>query len=136
MIDEIEPATMSYKERIKLAKFFSSINFPLSLTIKPVLPFIPYYEYASILEDFSPYLNHVLIGGLYLNKDSSFYQDYLRNNFACTKRRVTWLPDHPNWDYIEDPELMEKIKAYAKEFNMKVFTSDSSVVKSMIEGVC
>lgn len=136
MLDEIEPETMPYEDRIKLAKYISSINIPLSLTIKPVLPFISKDEYSSILEDFSPYLNHVLIGGLYVNKDSIFYRDYLQNDFVCIKRRVTWLSNQPDWDYIEDPELMTKIKAFAEGLNMKVFTSDSSLVKSLIEGVC
>lgn len=133
MINAIEPKTMAYESRIKLAKRMSSIGIPLSLTIKPVLPFISENEYASILEDFNPYLNHVLIGGLYVNKDSNFYQEYLQNNFSCIKRRVTWLPNQPEWEYIEDPELMAKIKSSAEYLNMKVFTSDSSLVKSMVE---
>ena len=136
MLDEIEPATMSYEQRIELANYINSIDLPLSLTIKPVLPFIPKDEYASILEDFSPFLNHVLIGGLYINKSSCFYRDYLQNDYVYTKRRVTWMPNHPAWDYVEDAELMEEIKTFAQKLNMKVFTSDSAVVKSLIEGVC
>lgn len=136
MLDEVEPETMPYEDRIKLAKYISSIKIPLSLTIKPVLPFISEDEYSSILEDFSPYLKHVLIGGLYVNKDSDFYRDYLQNDFVCIKRRVTWLSNQPDWDYIEDPELMTRIKSFAEGLDMKVFTSDFALVKSLIEGVC
>lgn len=135
MLDEIEPATMSYEERIKLANYINSLGLPLSLTIKPVLPFITAEEYDSILKDFSPYLNRVLIGGLYVNKTSSFYADYLQKDYVCTKRKVAWLLDHPDWDYMEDTELMEKIKTSAQRLGMQVFDSDSSVVKSLIEGV-
>lgn len=134
MLDEIEPATMSYEERIKLASYINSLGLPLSLTIKPVLPFITAEEYDSILKDFSSYLNRVLIGGLYVNKTSSFYADYLYNDYVCTKRKVAWLIAHPDWDYVEDAELMKKIKISAQRLGMQVFDSDSSVVKSLIEG--
>lgn len=134
MLDEIEPATMSYEERIKFASYINSLGLPLSLTIKPVLPFIAEEEYDSILKDFSPYLNRVLIGGLYVNKNSSFYADYLYNDYICTKRKVEWLLDHPDWDYVEDAELMKKIKVFAQKLGMQVYDSDFSVVKSLIEG--
>ena len=134
MLDEIEPATMSYEERIKLAGYINSLGLPLSLTIKPVLPFITAEEYDSILKDFSSYLNRVLIGGLYVNKTSSFYADYLYNDSVCTKRKVAWLIAHPDWDYVEDAELMKKIQISAQRLGMQVFDSDSSVVKSLIEG--
>ena len=42
--------------------------------------------------------------------------------------------DHPDWDYVEDAELMNKIKISAQKLGMQVFDSDSSVVKSLIEG--
>lgn len=135
LLDEIEPATMSYEERIKLASYINSLGLPLSLTIKPVLPFITEEEYDSILNDFSPYLNRVLLGGLYVNKTSSFYADYLHNDYICAKRKVAWLLDHPDWDYVEDAELMKKIKISAQKLGMQAFDSDSSVVKSLIEGV-
>lgn len=134
MLDEIEPATMSYEERIMLASYIHSLGLPLSLTIKPVLPFIAEEEYDSILKDFSPFLNCVLIGGLYVNKKSRFYIDYFHNDCTCTKRKVAWLLDHPDWDYVEDAELMNKIKISAQKLGMQVFDSDSSVVKSLIEG--
>lgn len=136
LLDKIEPATMSYEERIKIASYINSLGLPLSLTIKPVLPFITTEEYDSILKDFSPYLNRVLLGGLYVNKTSSFYADYLRNDYdhICAKRKVAWLLDHPDWDYVEDAELIKKIKISAQKLGMQAFDSDSSVVKSLIEG--
>ncbi len=135
MLNEIEPSTMTYQERVELADYVRSLGMPLSLTIKPVLPFISKEEYGSILEDFSSYLNRVLIGGLYIDRTSSFYADYIQNDYICMKRKVTWLPDHPDWDYIEDVEQMEGIKAFAQKLGMQVFDTDSSVVESLIEGV-
>lgn len=135
MISEIEPGTMSYETRVSLAKNIKSTGLPLSLTIKPVLPFISEHEYFSILEDFHPYLNHVLIGGLYIDQTSSFYRDYIQGRYMCTKRNVMWLSDRPDWDYVEDGEQMKKIEQFAKTLGMKVFTSDSLVVQSLIKEV-
>lgn len=134
MIDEIEPGTIQYKERLNLAKLVKNIGIPLSLTIKPVLPFIPENEYTSILDDFSSYLKCVSIGGLYVDKSSDFYQQYFSNSAMCIKRKVTWLLNEPEWDYIEDKELMMAISSHAKKINMHVFTSDSDVIQYMIDG--
>lgn len=135
MISEIEPGTMSYETRVSLAKNIKSTGLPLSLTIKPVLPFISEHEYFSILEDFHPYLNHVLIGGLYIDQTSSFYRDYIQGRYMCTKRNVMWLSNRPDWDYVEDGEQMKQIEQFAKTLGMKVFTSDSLVVQSLIKEV-
>lgn len=133
MIDEIEPGTMSYEERTELAGYIHDSGLPLSLTIKPVLPFVSAEEYVSILEDFRPYLQYVLTGGLYIDRTSDFYIHYLQKNYACTKRKVTWLPDHPDWDYVEDRELMEKINFSARKLGMRVFDSDIEVIKALTD---
>lgn len=133
MLDEIEPGTMTYEERIALAGYISSLGLHLSLTIKPVLPFITEEEYGSILKDFRPYLNRVLVGGLYINKESDFYKKYL-NNYPNAKRRVEWLSNHPVWDYVENEEQMRKIKMSAQELGMQVFDSDFSLIKSIVRG--
>lgn len=135
MISEIEPGTMSYETRVGLAKKIKSTSLPLSLTIKPVLPFISEHEYFSILEDFRPYLDHVLLGGLYVDPTSSFYHDYIQDRYVCVKRNVVWLSDHPDWDYVEDEEQMKRIEQFAKTLGMKVFASDSLVVQSLIKEV-
>ena len=135
MIDELEPATMSYEERIKLAGHMNSLGISLSLTIKPVLPFITMEEYGSVLKDFSPYLDYVLIGGLYVNKKSDFYTRYIQKNCICIKRKVEWLENHPEWDYVEDSEKMERIKILAQKLGLCVFDSDVSLVKALVEEV-
>jgi len=135
MLEEIEPSTMSYQQRLELARVLSSLKLPLSLTLKPILPFIPFSDYSSILEDFRPYLTHVLIGGLYVNKDTAFYEKYILKHYTSTKRQVVWLPNNPEWDYIEDPLLMEQNTDYADNLNMKVFTSDYPLIRSLSVGV-
>ena len=133
LLDEIEPGTMTYNERLNLASFLYSKKMPLSLTIKPVLPFVPPQEYYSIITDFNPYTLKMLIGGLYVDKSSSFYSNYLRDRYLPTKRSVMWLEDHPQWDYIEDANLMQSIKIFAKHTDVDIFDSDVALIKSFIE---
>ena len=129
LLSEIEARTMSYDKRLSLARIIKSSDLPFSLTIKPVLPFIEEDEYFSILEDFNPYVNCVLLGGLYVDKTSDFYKDYLQEHYICTKRNVCWLSEQPDWDYIEDEKLMDSIKGFSTQLGMKVFTSDMQVVQ-------
>lgn len=130
MLNEIEPQTMLYEDRLKLALKMKEMGIPVSLTLKPVLPFISEGEYRSILEDFSPFLRHVLLGGLYVDKAMSFYSDYL-GSYSCAKRKVNWLPQEPEWDYIEDPELMNQIKRNAEHLGMQVFMSDKTLIEEI-----
>ena len=104
------------------------------MTVKPVLPFITEEEYGSIMKDFSPYLDSVLIGGLYVNKKSDFYARYVQDRYVCTKRKVEWLINHPEWDYVEDTGKMEKIRTLAKDLGLSVFDSDVTLIKALIEG--
>ena len=134
MLEEIEPMTMPYEERVNLASKINAIGIPLSLTIKPILPFIPEIEYKTILSDFQPYLKHVLLGGLYVDKESDFFHNYL-SNYECTKRKVSWLPNTPEWDYIEDSTLIENLQNYAHKLGIKTFLSDNELMESLANEV-
>lgn len=132
MIEEIEPKTMNYDNRIKLAESLKQANILTTLTIKPVLPFISSNEYCSIVKDFSPYISHITIGGLYVNVASSFYKNYIQNAYICEKRKVTWLDTHTEWFYIEDTKKILEIKQFASKLGIYVFDSDEELIKSII----
>lgn len=130
MLDEIEPGTMPYEDRLKLTQIIKGIEIPLSLTLKPVLPFIAEKEYRAILADFRPYIKNVLIGGLYADKTTDFYARYL-TAYRSTKRKVSWIPGSPEWEYIEDATLIDKIKEDAEHLDMQVFFSDRDLIESI-----
>lgn len=132
MIDKIEPGTMPYAERLSLAKRVQKTSIPLAITIKPVLPFISIEEYCQIIDDFSKYTQYFLIGGLYLNRKSKFYSDYITNKDIIQKRVVEWLPEHPEWEYLEDSKQFQQIRKYAEKKAVLLFDSDVDLIMSYI----
>lgn len=134
MIGEIEPNTMSDEKRYQIASEFKENGIPVSLTLKPVMPFIPGEEYCSIIKKYSELTKYVVSGGLYINKDTDFYKSYIMNRYPITKRRVTWLPDKPLWDYLDPREQMEQIEKYCFARDIALFESDSLLFEYFIEG--
>lgn len=132
MISEIEPGTISYAERLSLAKQIKETSILLAVTIKPILPFISTEEYCQIISDFSEYTRYFLIGGLYLNKESKFYLNYITREHSIQKRVVEWLPDRPEWEYIEDDKQFQQIRKYAEKKGVLLFDSDVDLIKSYI----
>lgn len=132
MISEIEPETMPYIDRIETARVLSELGIPLSLTIKPVLPFITPEEYEEVILDFQPYLKHILLGGLYIDRTTSFFRDYHLDAFNIQNRKVSWLPGNPIWEYIENESQMQRIENFAIRQGLHVFFSDADIIRSMI----
>lgn len=132
MLEEIEPGTMPYKERLHLANKIAQEGIFFALTIKPILPFISAEEYGQMIHDFSAYTKYVLIGGLYINRETEFYSRYLKSEHSIQHRRVEWLPGCPEWEYIEDHVQFEKIRTYAKNEKVLLFDSDVDLIKSYI----
>ena len=129
-LSEIEPGTMTYEERLNLARRAYNLGIATSLTIKPILPFISADEYISIIYDFKKYLSHVLVGGLYVDRKSRFYNEYL-SKYPCVKREVNWIEGRPEWDYIESKDTIEKIKHESQKWGIMVFDSDAELVINM-----
>lgn len=133
MLDKIEPKTMTYGERIELAKKINSAGIFTALTIKPILPFISSDEYCQIISDFEKFTKYVLIGGLYLNRDTEFFSQYITSENLVRKRNVGWLPEHPEWSYVQDDNQLNEIRTYANKKGVFVFDSDVELIKAYIE---
>lgn len=132
MINEIEPGTISYAERLSLAQRIKETSILLGVTIKPILPFISTEEYCQIINDFSEYTKYVLIGGLYLNQKSKFFSNYITTEHLIQKRVVEWLPERPEWEYIEDDKQLQQIRKYAEKKGVLLFDSDVDLIRSYI----
>ncbi len=132
MLDEIEPGTMPYSERLGLAKCISETGIPNSLTLKPILPFISEDEYFEIIDDFSLYFRHILVGGLYVNQNSDFFLKYIAGKWDATPRSVEWITDAPKWDYIADESKISAIRDFSSNRNLHVYDSDTDLIKSYI----
>lgn len=134
MINEIEPNTMGYEKRYQIANKFRENGVVVSLTLKPIMPFISGEEYCSIIETYSQLTKYVVVGGLYINKDTDFYRSYIMNQYDTIKRSVTWLPNRPLWDYVEPHEQMEQIKKYCFSRGIALFESDDLLFEYLVKG--
>lgn len=131
-LDELEPGTMSYIERMELAKRLNNTPIFTALTLKPLLPFIDADEYCQIMYDFSQYTKYILIGGLYLELESEFYSKYITSLQPIQHRVVEWLPERPQWEYVENAEQITKIRTYANTHGILLFDSDVDLINHYI----
>lgn len=131
-IEEIEPGTIPYPDRLKTARRIVDADIPCSLTLKPILPFITNDEYFEVIDDFSPVIKRILIGGLYVCPNTKFYKEYIEGKFDSEKREVMWLENRPIWDYVYDAQKVESIRKYASQLGLQMFDSDIEVMKSFI----
>ena len=129
-IPEIEVGTLSYNERLNMLRNIALTGMPTSVTIKPILPFIPVQEYFSIIDDIAPIVDRVLLGGLYVCPDTDFYRKYIDGKFITEKREVTWLAGTPVWDYIANADQIEQIRKYAIHKGIRPFDSDIELIRS------
>ncbi len=126
----IEPNASSYKERLTTLEKIRATGIETAVAFKPIIPFVNIDEYYEIMRDVRPFTDRILIGGLYVEKKSSFYKKYLLE-YKTTKRHVTWLPECPVWSYIDSSEKQNAIKKYSLKLNLSVFESDIDLIKNI-----
>ena len=129
-IETLEPNTLSYDNRIKLINEVKNLGIFCAVTLKPILPFIEDSEYISIVDDVHQFTNYLLLGGLYIDKESLFFDDYIMGKYKIVDRQVNWLRKRPFWKYVGSEEKIKKIAFYAKSKNMLVYHSDVDLIKS------
>jgi DNA repair photolyase len=123
-INEIEPGTIKYEDRIGLLKRLKERNIPNSVVLKPLLPFIDLDVYKVIIDETSIYTNSYLIGDLYVNIKSKFYEYYVKDKYEIHKREVLWLPDKKTWYVVVDNIKKSNIEKYINKLEKNVFHSD------------
>jgi DNA repair photolyase len=108
-------------------------NIPVSVTLKPVLPWIPLESYYSIVEQALPVTRLFTTGGLYLSMQTDFgrlniakYRDQL------VDRQPSWLPQTVEWKYLEDKKQMSGIRAFIESSGGAHFDSDEALVSHLL----
>lgn len=135
-INELEPMASSYSERIESLKIISSNNIACSLNIKPIIPSIPLSEYIEIVDDFAPYTERYLLGGLYMEKNSNIKESLINSEHLNPYfREVNWLPNNPKWLYYEDIEKTYAIKKYIESIERLWFDSDIDLINSILKTI-
>jgi hypothetical protein len=131
-VEEFEPRTASYEQRLHNLELLAGAGVPRSINLKPILPCIDVREYQDIVDDCAVYSGIFLIGGLYLDGKSPFSLK-IAGEFPhlISQRPVEWLPDHPVWQYCADEAQMESIKGYIRSKGKKACDSDTDVVEHL-----
>ena len=110
---DIEPYAASYESRIDLFRRLSKKKIMVGVMLKPLLPFIQAEEYVQIIEEVIPYCNRFVIGDLYVDCATDFYNEYIRDTFLVEKRYCSWM--NREVDFVVHPQ-----RQYIKDFICKV----------------
>jgi len=125
----IEAGTSSYNERINLLKRVNDYNIMSAVTLKPILPFVPLKEYYEIIDETSDFTEKYLIGGLYVDINTDFYNNYIKNKYEVIHRKVNWL-NNEIWHYVNSNQTQKLIKEYIEQRGKDYFVSDTSLIES------
>lgn len=128
-LDIIEPNASSFSERVNLLKRIISLGIPTNILLKPILPFVTLDEYKSLVDVCSTMSKNFVIGGLYVDKNSDFFKEFICDKYRIVKRYSTWLKKE--LDYVEHPQYNELV-SYINKIGCKTFESDYDYVKKTI----
>lgn len=128
-IDNIENGTSNIYDRINNLKLLKQYNIPRIVIIKPILPFIGVEEYKKIIDLTKEYVDVYLIGDLYVNLETKFYKDYIKDKYKVDERIVNWLDSKPKWNVVESVDIKEKLKEYIVLNNKVVYNSDLDCIQ-------
>lgn len=97
---DIEKGVATYEERIDLVKRIYNSDLLSVIIIKPILPFVDVSEYYRIVDDTISFCPYYVLGDLYVDRDTSFYKEYIQDKFMCKKKDVSWNGRNGDW-YVE-----------------------------------
>lgn len=131
-IEELEENTASYADRIKLIKKLIEREIPYFTIIKPILPFVDFREYKRIVDDTISMSPYYVIGDLYVDTNSSFYDEYVKDtNCIMKQKKVSWNGENGIWTTVIDESLKDRLRAYIEHMGGQVFESDKDAIISM-----
>lgn len=130
--NEYETGSSSLEKRLSNLRRARSLGVPVSVTIKPLLPWIDIAEYEEIISASISTTNLFTIGGLYLSETTPFGRKVLdQYKHLAVDRVVDWLPKRPFWKYVEDPSQIESVKLRISSHGGRSFDSDSSLIQQI-----
>ena len=132
-LDELEPSTLSYQDRLTALADFAQASLPTSVVMKPLLPFIDLNEYCEIVDDTIALTKLYMIGDLYVNENDAFYRDYIQNRYPTVPKRVGWLPDQPVWLTVADERRKSALSDYITAKGGACFSDDRSLVNRLFQ---
>lgn len=128
MINNIEQDTLIYSERLALIKSIIDRGLTYATILKPLLPFISIEEYKKIIDDTVLLSSNYIIGGLYINRSTDFFNEYNLKNYSIYEKTVTWAHGNPTWQYIEDTNMKNQICDYILNSGGRFYDSDADFI--------
>ena len=128
-INDIEQGTLTYTERLSLIESIIDHGLTYATILKPLLPFIPVDEYKKIIDDTISFSDDYIIGGLYINRDTNFFEKYNLEKYPVVEKKVNWAHGNPTWQYIEDADKKKQICDHIINSGGYFYDSDAEFIK-------
>ncbi len=135
MAKELEPKAAPPLLRLKNLSLLKESGIIGYAIIKPILPFLPKNEFIDLSNIlYNEGVKYVLIGQLYVDRNTPFFQKYIERKFEVKQRQVLWLPNKPVWDYVSDQDIEALLIQELENKSVKVFQSDIAFVNFLVNG--
>jgi DNA repair photolyase len=131
LISQIEPGTADYLSRLRTLERLAEGQINRCAVLKPIIAEIPPSEYGEILEDVSEHVQHILIGGEYLDSKKCGHERRL-NVFY---RDVNWIANKPVWPMSYPQEHRSAIIESCRRLGLTWFDSDLDLMHRLIAAV-
>lgn len=128
-MENIEPKTPSYNDRLTTAKDLYYTGIPICLIMKPLLVEISNEELNSIIDDFHSISNILLTGDEYLDSESPRAIEYIDSeNIIIESKLVNWKEDKAEWNARKNTLQINKLLAIANKYNLATASTDVEAV--------
>ncbi|WP_220196417.1 radical SAM protein [Ktedonospora formicarum] len=133
----VEPHTPSPIERIRTVASIKSLNIPVFIAVRPILPHIPDSEYVRLItEVLLAKCDGFILGPLYVDDRGQFAR-FIPSNMLrqtpCRKTVVSWSAHAPTWTRYEDEARLHRLAAVIEKKGGRVFFSSADAMADIIQ---
>ncbi len=129
---DVEPHTPSPSERILTIANLKCIDIPVFISLRPILPHIPDFEYERIVDEgINAGCDGFILGPLYSDKRGQFTRFIPPAVLAQTPSRtnsVSWSAHAPTWTRYEDPNRLQKLLLMIEHKGARTFVSSADAM--------
>lgn len=131
-IERFEKNTSVYNDKIELIKRINEHAIPYFTIIKPILPFIDIGEYKRIVDDTIKYCSLYVLGDLYVNPHTDFFEEYIKDKMKFHIKDVNWNGCNGKWLEISDDGFRRELINYIISKNGVCCESDKEAIMEII----
>lgn len=128
----VEPHTPSPQERMRTIANLKSIDVPVFIALRPILPHIPDSEYERIAEEgIDSGCDGFILGPLYADAGGRFVRFIPATVLAKIPSRtgsVPWSPHIPTWTRYEDKGRLQRLLQMIEQKGGRTFLSSADAV--------